>query len=103
MLGKKKSERDGPAQDARRTWTAVITVAGYAPIAAGWSEHDDHDDQILGAAHEALRLMRNSGADVGIINLFRDTDGLGNEYVEQRTVTVDERGIVVSANKLAEF
>lgn len=38
--------RRGP----HRTWTAVITVAGYNPMAATWSEHDRHGDQIMQAA-----------------------------------------------------
>jgi hypothetical protein len=55
-------------------WTAVISVPGYSPMSATWSEHDQHDDQILHAAHEALRLMRKSGAQFGVIDLFQNTD-----------------------------
>jgi hypothetical protein len=86
-----------------RTWTAVVTVPGYAPMAATPSDRDEHDDQIMQAAHEAVALMRKSGADSGRIDLFRDTEGLGNEWAEWRAVTVDERGLVVSANQLTEF
>jgi hypothetical protein len=94
----------GPAkQSGHRTWTAVVTVPGYALMAAAFSERDEHDDQIMQAAHEALNLMRKSGADSGRIDLFRDTEGLGTEWVEWRTVTVDERGLVVSANQLTDF
>lgn len=84
-----------------RVWTAVISVPGYSPMLATWSEHDQHDDQILHAAHEALRLMRKSDAQFGVIDLFQNTDEHGNEHVEQRTVSFDERGIVVSADRTA--
>jgi hypothetical protein len=50
------------------------------------------------AAHEALRLMRRSGAAFGVIDLFENTEERGSQRVEQRTVRVDQRGIVVSAN-----
>jgi hypothetical protein len=90
-------KRDKP----HRTWTAVITVEGYNPMSATWSERDQHDDQIMHAAHEALRLMRASGAAVGLIDLFQDSPETGIQHVEQRTVTVDERGIVVSQNLTA--
>jgi len=46
-----------------RVWTAVISVPGYSPTSATWSEHDQHDDQ--------------------------------------RTISFDERGIVISANRVA--
>jgi hypothetical protein len=57
-----------------RVWTAVISVPGYSPTSATWSEHDQHDDQILHAAHEAVRLMRKSGAPFGVIDLFKNTE-----------------------------
>jgi hypothetical protein len=57
-----------------RVWTAVISVPGYSPTSATWSEHDQHDDQILHAAHEAVRLMRKSGAQFGVIDLFQNTE-----------------------------
>jgi len=82
-----------------RTWTAVITVDGYAPMAASWSDADQHDDQIMHAAHEALRLMRANGAQLGLIDLFKATSEAGNQLVERRTVTYTEDGIVVSANQ----
>ncbi len=81
-----------------RTWTAVITVAGYNPMPASWSERDCHDDQIMQAAHDALRLMRSNGAQFGVIDLFQDSPETGNQHAEHRTVTVDQRGIVVSQN-----
>ena len=87
-------------QDRHRVWTAVVSVPGYYPMVAAQSDRDEHDDQVMRAAHDALRLMRASGADVGVIDLFQDTGGeCGNRYVERRTVSFDERGIVVSANK----
>jgi hypothetical protein len=68
---------------------------------AAQSARDEHDDQIMQAAHDALRLMRSSRAEIGLIDLFQDTGGeYGNRHVERRTVSVDERGIVVSANML---
>ena len=45
------------AHSVHRIWTAVISVQGYNPMTATWSEHDQHDDQIMHAAHEALRSM----------------------------------------------
>jgi hypothetical protein len=81
-----------------RTWTGVITVEGYSPMAATWSDRDSHDDQIMQAAHDALRLMRAIGADVGHIDLFRETEESGNQHVEHRTVSLDQGGIVVSQN-----
>jgi hypothetical protein len=81
-----------------RVWTAVISVEGYTSMPATWSEKDAHDDQIMQAAHDALRLMRTNGEQVGFIDLFRDSPETGNQHVEQRRVTVDERGIVVSEN-----
>jgi hypothetical protein len=89
-----KVKRDKPD----RVWTAVITVEGYNPMPATWSEKDDHDDQIMRAAHDALRLMRSNGAQIGLIDLFRDSPETGNQHVERRAVTVDQRGIVVSQN-----
>jgi hypothetical protein len=86
------------AHKSHRTWTAVITVAGYNPMPATWSERDLHDDQIMQAAHDALRLMRENGAEVGLIDLFQDTGESGNQFVEHRTVSFDQRGIVVSKN-----
>jgi hypothetical protein len=66
---------------------------------AAQSARDEHDDQIMQAAHDALRLMRANGAEAGLIDLFQDTGGeYGNRHVERRTVSYDERGIVVSAN-----
>jgi hypothetical protein len=88
------------SQKLRRTWTAVITVAGYNPMPATWSDRDLHDDQIMQAAHDALHLMRSSGAQVGLIDLFKDTAESGNQYVEHRTVSYDQRSIVVSPNLL---
>ncbi|MGH3404450.1 MAG: hypothetical protein ACRDRJ_18390 [Streptosporangiaceae bacterium] len=38
------------AQRAPRRWTAVISVAGYSPMASSFSEQDQHDDQIMPAA-----------------------------------------------------
>lgn len=68
---------------------------------AAQSARDEHDDQIMQAAHDALRLMRAHGAEVGLIDLFQDTGGEhGNFHVERRTVSFDERGIVVSADTL---
>lgn len=67
-------------------------------MASSFSEQDRHDDQIMHAAHEALRLMRRSGAAFGVIDLFENTGERGNQRVEQRTVRADQRGIVVSAN-----
>jgi hypothetical protein len=64
---------------------------------ATWSERDLHDDQIMQAAHDAVRLMRSSGAQAGLIDLFKDT-WEGNQHVERRTVSFDHRGIVVSPN-----
>jgi hypothetical protein len=84
-----------------RVWTAVISVPGYSPTSATWSEHDQHDDQILHAAHEAVRLMRKSGAQFGVIDLFQNTEENGNQHVEQRTISFDERGMVISANRVA--
>lgn len=75
-------------------------MPGYSTMAASVSARDDHDDQLMRAAHEALRLMRAAGADVGYIDLFRYTDESGSQQVEQRTAGYDERGIVVSANLL---
>jgi hypothetical protein len=86
------------APRAPRRWTAVISVAGYHPMVSSVSELDQHDDQIMHAVHEALRLMRRSGAAFGVIDLFENTEERGNQRVEQRTVRVDQRGIVVSAN-----
>jgi hypothetical protein len=83
-------------QKAHRTWTAVVTVEGYNPMPATWSGRDLHDDQIMQAAHDALRLMRSSGAQVGLIDLFKDTSESGNQHVERRSVSYDQRGIVVS-------
>lgn len=63
---------------------------------ATWSGRDLHDDQIMQAAHDALRLTRTDGAQVGLIDLLKDTNESGNQRVERRTVSYDERGIVVS-------
>jgi hypothetical protein len=84
-----------------RIWTAVITVDGYNPMSSTWSENDCHDDQIIQAAHDAIRLMRINGARVGLVDLYQDSPDSGNQHVEQRTVTVDDRGIVVSQNLVA--
>jgi len=81
-----------------RTWTAVITVDGFSPMAATWSDADQHDDQIMQAAHDALRLMRMNGAQLGVIDLF-EAGGAGPQLVERRTVSYSEDGIVVSANQ----
>jgi hypothetical protein len=50
-----------------------------------------------------VRQTLNGPADIGAnvsrhIDLFRDSPETGNQHVEQRRVTVDERGIVVSEN-----
>lgn len=84
---------------SHRIWTAVITVPGYNPMAAAWSEHDQHDDQIVHAAHEAVRLMRKHGAQFAVIDLFQNTEEHGYEHVEHRIVSFDERGMVISANR----
>jgi hypothetical protein len=42
--------------------------------------------------------MRSNGAQVGLIDLFKDTSEPGNQHVERRTVSYDQRGIVVSPN-----
>jgi hypothetical protein len=100
----RRSRRRHPAERAvSRTWTACVTVEGYARMVATLSARDNHDDQIMAAAHDAIRLMRSGGASSGRIDLFRATDGLGTEWVGWRIVTADERGLVVSANQLAEF
>lgn len=83
-------------RDRRRVWTAVVTVVGYAPIAATWSERDEHDSQIMQAAHDAVRLMRSGAAEFGLIDLFRNAGGCYDEHVERRSVSFDERGLVVS-------
>jgi hypothetical protein len=91
------------ARSQRRTWTAVVTVQGHASMAAAWSDRDDHDSQIMQAAHDALRLMAASGAAVGVIDLFRNTGAEHDDHVERRTVSVDRRGIVVSADLMPEI
>ncbi len=90
-------KRDKP----HRIWTAVITVEGSNPMPATWSERDRHGDQIMQAAHDALRLLRTSGAQAGLIDLFQDSPETGDQHVEHRTVTVGQRGIVVSQNLTA--
>jgi hypothetical protein len=85
-------------RDGQRTWTAVVTVPGYAPIMASRSERDEHDSQLMRAAHDAVRLMRSSGAQFGMIDLFRSAGSYNDEHVERRSVTFDERGLVVSAD-----
>jgi hypothetical protein len=82
-------------RDRQRIWTAVVMVPGYAPIAATWSERDERDSQIMQAAHDAVRLMRSSRAEFGTIDLFRSA-GDNTEFVERRSVSFDERGLVVS-------
>lgn len=52
----------------------------------------------MAAAHEAVRLMRSSGAEVGYLDLFQDSDEAGSQHVEHRSVSFDRRGLVVSAN-----
>lgn len=69
-------------------------------MASSFSEHDEHDDQIMHAAREAVRLMRRSGVNLGVIDLFENTEERGNQRVEQRTVRFEQRGLVVSANLL---
>jgi hypothetical protein len=86
------------AQKPHRTRAAVITVAGYNPMPATWSDRDLHDDQIMQAAHDALRLMRENGAEAGLIDLFQDSGESGSQHVEHRTVSFDQHGIVVSQN-----
>jgi hypothetical protein len=43
-----------PARSPRRIWTAVVTVQGFASMAATWSDRDEHDSQHMQAAHDAL-------------------------------------------------
>ena len=92
-----------PARSQRRIWTAVVTVQGFASMAAAWSDRDDHDSQIMQAAHDALRLMGESGAAIGVIDLFRSRGAEHDDHVERRTVSVDQRGIVVSADLMPEI
>jgi hypothetical protein len=82
-----------------RTWTALVTVDGYVGLLAARSERDEHDDQIMAAAHDAARLMRRTGAEHGEIHLLRYSPGVGDELVEWRIVTFDQRGLVVSENQ----
>jgi hypothetical protein len=97
--GMNATRREAASGDRRRVWTAVVTVRGYAPMAATWSERDEHDSQIMEAAHDAVRLMRSGGAESGVIDLFRSTgDDHLDEHVERRSVSFDERGLVVSAD-----
>ena len=102
MWRKRPGRRTARSRPTPRTWTAVITVDGYVQMLAARSERDDHDDQIMAAAHDAARLMRSTGAEYGQIDLFRHTQGVGDELVEWRTVTFDQRGLVVSANQMTE-
>jgi hypothetical protein len=44
---------------------------------------------------------RKSGAQFGVIDLFQNTEENGNQHVEQRTISFDERGMVISANRVA--
>lgn len=37
-------------------------------------------------------------AEVGLIDPLQDAEESGNQHVKRRTVTVDQRGIVVSRN-----
>ena len=62
-----RTGRQVASRKPHRAWTAVITVAGYNPMAATLSERDLRDDQIMQAAHDALRLMRSAGAQVGLV------------------------------------
>jgi hypothetical protein len=89
------------AHHEQRTWTAVITVDGYSPMVAAWSEQDGHDEQLLDAAHEALQLMRRSGVRIGGIDLFEDTEQGGNAHFAHHTVRIEERRIVISAGLTA--
>jgi hypothetical protein len=102
MWRKRSGRRNASQPRGTRTWTAFITVDGYVHIPAARSERDDHDDQIMAAAHDAARLMRRTGADYGQIDLFRHADGIRDEFVEWRTVTFDQRGLVVSENQMTE-
>jgi hypothetical protein len=89
------------AHHEHRTWTAVITVDGHSPLVATWSEQDQHDEQLLDAVNEALRLMRRSDVQTGGIDLFQDTAQDGNAHFAHHTVSIDERGIIVSAGLTA--
>jgi hypothetical protein len=42
--------------------------------------------------------MPPGGAEVGLIDLFQDSGESGSQHVEHRTVSFDQRGIVVSQN-----
>jgi hypothetical protein len=53
-------------------------VDGHSPLVATWSEQDQHDEQLLDAVNEALRLMRRSDVQTGGIDLFQDTAQDGN-------------------------
>jgi hypothetical protein len=101
MWRKRPGRRSRRRRVPPRTWTAAVTVDGYVQMVASRSERDDHDDQIMAAAHDAARLMRSTGAEYGQIDLFRHTEGV-DEFVEWRTVTFDDRGLVVSANQMIE-
>jgi hypothetical protein len=102
-MWRRRSGRRTPSRLAGpRIWTAFYSVDGYIEMAATRSERDDHDEQIMAAARDVLRLMRRTGAEYGLIYLFRYTVGGGDEFVERRTVTMDERGLVVSANEKTE-
>jgi hypothetical protein len=102
MWRKRPVRRLAGSRSRPRTWTALVTVDGYVQMPTARSERDDHDDQIMAAANEAARLMRRTGAGYGQIDLFRHTQGVGDEFVEWRTVTFDQRGLVVSENQMAE-
>ena len=102
MWRKRTGRRIARSRAGPRTWTALITVDGSVQMPSARSERDDHDDQIMAAAHDAARLMRRTGADYGQIDLLRHTPGAGDEFVEWRTVTFDQRGLVVSANQMTE-
>jgi hypothetical protein len=102
-MWRRRSGRSGGGVTGRpqhaRTWTARITVDGYVALPAARSERDEHDDQIMAAAHDAARLMRRTGAEHGEIHLLRRSPSAGDELVEWRIVTFDQRGLVVSENQ----
>jgi hypothetical protein len=101
-MWRRRQRRGSRRAAGPRIWTALITVDGYVQMPSARSETDDHDDQIMAAAHDAARLMRRTGADYGEIHLFRRVSSVEDELVEWRTVTFEERGLVVSENQKTE-
>jgi hypothetical protein len=74
MRQKRPGWRRTAKGEEHRTWTACVTAEGYARMAATPSERDEHDDQIMQAAHDAVRLMGSSGAESGRIDLLPNTE-----------------------------